>query len=132
MCAVNLAFAAILTFVQLPVHRDPANAPRDFTLFVWAVATLVKEIEFVMARGLREYANDPHCVIGMCASLCSCAATLLNVCHRDTWPHGGGDGIKPDTHSFWDLWGRCDEVTVPLVGREVRAALFRLSLRATC
>jgi hypothetical protein len=49
---MNIAFMVILTFIELPIQRFGAVVWRDYGLLLWAVSSFVKEIEFVLARGV--------------------------------------------------------------------------------
>jgi hypothetical protein len=41
---MNIAFAGVLTFIDLPIQRKKANLMRDWLLFIWSIASLGKEV----------------------------------------------------------------------------------------
>jgi len=129
----NIVLAIMVTLAPLPAHLEAASPGRDWMLGVWSAASFAKEIEFVLARGVGEFVEDPHSIIGLLASVTNCAALMLNVCNATDWFFYDGDGIPPadrvyalgDIRSIGSVWGRCDELIPPLAAREVLAvAMF--------
>ena len=109
---MNIVFASLSTFTKLPIHRFEAVEWRDWLLIVWAFASFVKEIEFVLARGVVEYMLNPHMVIGLIASVCSCAAFALNACNGEMlksmglgWPEvEHGERPSADISHMFGVW----------------------------
>jgi len=133
---LNTAFAIIVALVPLPVHRDAEDPKRDWFLVVWSVASFAKEFEFLLGRGVEEFVNDPHSVIGLFASIMTCFALSLNVCNVHAMEPVFGLTPPPadenvtrialgDPQALFQVWRRCDETIAPLAAREVLAiAIF--------
>jgi len=129
----NIALAVFVSVSPLPVHLQAPDRIRDWTLVFWSAASFAKEIEFILARGVKEFVTDAHSIIGLLASVATCAALLLNVCNATDWFLYEGDGQPPehllfpagDFRSIGSVWSRCDEIIPPLAARETLAvAMF--------
>jgi len=132
----NLAFALYITTANLPIHRDTPESPdkvvearrRNWLVLFWAAMSFMKEVEFVFARGVKQFAKDPNSVIALFASIGTLLALALNVCNHYDWIFYDGDGVEPDNdygtgnYRFGQVWERCDEIVAPLAARELLAA----------
>ena len=129
----ELALVTLVSALPMPIHRDPPDPYRDWTLFIYAIGSCAKEVEFVICRGISAYLSDPYNFASFIACMLLMASLALNVCNGGDWFFYEGDGIAPektypagDFRSISQLWERCDEGIVPLGGREILAAAVML------
>ena len=131
--ASELTLVIMVSTEPMPIHRDLPDPYRDWILLLYAIASFVKEVEFVVCRGIAAYVSDPYNSASFLAGILLVASQALNVCNGVDWFFYKGDGLAPETtypagdfRSMIQLWERCDESIVPLGGREILAAAVML------